>query len=188
MRAGRSRFAIQDGIEDDRRSVAAKWNEAGSHLVKNRSEGEQIGAGVEFLALGLLRRHVGYSSDGGAWAGQIFQAHAGGGLALPPAQRVGLAGSNFCQAEIENLGVAALGDKNVGRLDVAMDNAFGVRRIECVGDLNRQAQQHFSFEWPAGDTMLQRHTIQKLHGDEGLAVFFADFVNGADVGMVQCGS
>ena len=33
--------------------------------------------------------------------------------------------------------------------------------------------------------MLQRHAIQKLHGDERLAVLLADFVNGADVGMVQ---
>ena len=40
-----------------------------------------------------------------------------------------------------------------------------------------------------GDAMLQRHAVQKLHGDERLAVLFADFVNGADVGVVQrrCG-
>ncbi len=29
--------------------------------------------------------------------------------------------------------------------------------------------------------------VQKLHGDEGLAVLLADFVDGADVGMVQSG-
>ena len=36
--------------------------------------------------------------------------------------------------------------------------------------------------------MLQGLAVEKLHGDEGLAIFFADVVNGADVGMVQCGS
>ena len=37
--------------------------------------------------------------------------------------------------------------------------------------------------------MLQRLAVEKLHGDEGLAVFFADVVNGANVGVVQgrCG-
>jgi hypothetical protein len=34
--------------------------------------------------------------------------------------------------------------------------------------------------------MLQRHSIEKLHGDEGVAMLIVDFVNGADVGMVQC--
>src|ERR1039458_8452776 len=33
--------------------------------------------------------------------------------------------------------------------------------------------------------MLQGYTIEKLHGDESPAVFFADVVNRADVGMVQ---
>jgi hypothetical protein len=33
--------------------------------------------------------------------------------------------------------VAAVGDKNVCRLDVAVDNALGVGRIERVGDFNR---------------------------------------------------
>ena len=36
-----------------------------------------------------------------------------------------------------------------------------------------------------GDQVLQRHAIQELHGDEHAAVFFADVINGADVGMVQ---
>ena len=35
--------------------------------------------------------------------------------------------------------------------------------------------------------MLQRVAIEKFHGDEGLAVLLVDFVDGADVGMVQSG-
>src|SRR5271154_7028337 len=33
--------------------------------------------------------------------------------------------------------------------------------------------------------MLQRQSIQKLHGDECLAVLVVDFVDGADVGVIQ---
>ena len=35
--------------------------------------------------------------------------------------------------------------------------------------------------------MLQRHAVQILHDDERLPVLLADFVDGADVGMVQGG-
>ena len=33
--------------------------------------------------------------------------------------------------------------------------------------------------------MLQSHAIQKFHGDEGLAVFLTDVVDGADIGVIQ---
>ena len=35
--------------------------------------------------------------------------------------------------------------------------------------------------------MLQRHAIQKLHGNERLLAVFADFVDGANVGMIESG-
>ena len=35
--------------------------------------------------------------------------------------------------------------------------------------------------------MLQRHAIEKFHDDEGLMFLLADFINRADVGMVQGG-
>src|SRR6266550_2907000 len=34
--------------------------------------------------------------------------------------------------------------------------------------------------------MLQRHAIEKLHGDEGLTVVFTNVVDCADVRMIQC--
>ena len=49
-------------------------------------------------------------------------------------------GCDLRQPEIQNLGVAALGDKNIGGFDVAVDDAFGVRGVECVGNLNRQTE------------------------------------------------
>ena len=69
-----------------------------------------------------------------------------------------------------------------------MNDAFGMRRVQRVRNLNRQCQQHVQFHRTPGDQVLQRHAIQILHGDESLAVLLANFVNGADVGMVQRGS
>jgi len=36
--------------------------------------------------------------------------------------------------------------------------------------------------------MFQRHAVQKLHHNEGLTTLLPDFINGADIRMVQGGS
>ena len=121
---------------------------------------------------------------------EILQADARRWPGSRPARRgwIGCARGNFRQAEVENLGVSALGDENVGGLDVAMDDAFAVRGVERVGDFDGQAEQDVHFQRTAGDAVLEGHAIQILHGDEGLAVLLADVVDGADVGMIERGS
>src|SRR5437899_9712909 len=44
------------------------------------------------------------------------------------------------------------------------------------------------FNWAPCDRMLQSHAFQVLHGNKACALAFADFVDRADVGMVECGS
>ena len=51
--------AIEDGVENCRRSVAARRERAGGHFVENDAEREKVGAGVEGFAAGLLGGHVG---------------------------------------------------------------------------------------------------------------------------------
>src|SRR4051812_35018142 len=96
--------------------------------------------------------------------------------------------ADFCQSEIEDLGVIAFGDENIRRLNVAMDNVLGVRRLERVCNFNRQTQKQSKFNRTEGDAVLQRRPFQKLHRDERLIVVLSNFVNRADVGMVQRGS
>src|SRR5208282_1698886 len=89
------------------------------------------------------------------------------------------------QAEVENLGVSPVGDKNVCRLDVAVDDSLGVRGVESVGNLNRQAEQDFRLHGLSADAMLERLAVQKLHGNERLPVLLADIVNRANVGVIE---
>ena len=134
------RSAIQNRVEDDCRGFAAERQRAGRHLVEHGAEGKQVGAGVEFLAARLLGRHVGDRADGGAGAGEVLFDGAGGHFRRRASGQVGvLADGHLGQAEVENLGVAALGHKNVCRLDVAVDDAFGCAR--------RRARRRF--RWPS---------------------------------------
>ena len=55
----------------------------------------------------------------------------------------------FGQPEIQNLGVPAFGDKNIGGLDVAVDDPLGVGGVECVRDTRFRATTGFQF--PADD-------------------------------------
>ena len=46
----------------------------------------------------------------------------------------------FCQSEIENLRLVTVGDKNVRRLDVAVDDVLGMGGLESVCHLNGELQ------------------------------------------------
>ena len=81
--------------------------------------------------------------------------------------------------------MAATRDKNVGRLDVAMNDALAVGGIERVGNLDCQVKKQLGLQRLAGDLVLQGHAIEKLHGDERAPFVIADLVNRADVGMIQ---
>src|SRR5579872_6846825 len=66
-----------------------------------------------------------------------------------------------------------------------MDDSGCVSCIESIGDFNGQRQQNLGIQRTSGDAMFQGHALQELHGNELAILVTADFVNGADVGMVQ---
>ena len=68
-----------------------------------------------------------------------------------------------------------------------MENAFRMCRIECVGNLNRQLQQVLVSQGLSCNATLKSLSIHQFHRNEGLAFALVDFVNRADIGMVQGG-
>src|SRR5438132_32258 len=81
--------------------------------------------------------------------------------------------------------MASLSDKNVGRLNVPVDDAFGVGGVERIRDLDTQPQQKFHLQGLRADVVFQSRALQMLHDNESAPALFADVVNRADVGMVQ---
>ena len=51
-----------------------------------------------------------------------------------------------------------------------------------------ERQQRFSFQRTPRDAVLQRRAVQKLHDDERLPILLPDLMDGADIGVIQCGS
>ena len=95
--------------------------------------------------------------------------------------------SDLRQPKIENLRLTSIRDEDVGRLDVAVDYAFGVRSVQRIGDLDAQIEHRFDLQRLAIDLVPERLPFQQLHGDEGSPIGLVDFVDRADVRVVQRG-
>ena len=92
------------------------------------------------------------------------------------------------KAEVEDLDLSARRHKDVGGLDVAVDDSPGVRGIERARRSGRPSRgAAIRFERTGGDAVLERRAIEQLHGDERPALVLVDVENGADVGVVQGG-
>ena len=81
--------------------------------------------------------------------------------------------------------MSALGDENVGGLDVAVNYPLGVRGVQRVGNFNPQLEDFVLGQRLSVDLGLERLAIHKFHGDKFEAVLLANVKNRADVGMIQ---
>ena len=176
--------AIQNRVVENRRCVSIEGHASRGHFVEDSAEAEEVRARVEHFAASLLGRHVSHSAEGDAGAGQMLGELIGGRLGH--GLRAG-GFHHFREAEVENLGAGARSDEDVGRLDVAMDDAASVSGVECAGDFDALVEKQFERHGLAFDAMLQRGAVEELHGDIGLAVRVADFVDDTDIPMVERG-
>ena len=95
--------------------------------------------------------------------------------------------SDLRQPKIENLRLTSIRDEDVGRLDVAVDYAFGVRSVQRIGNLDAQIEHRLDLQRLAIDLVPERLPFEQLHGDEGSPIGLVDFVDRADVRVVQRG-
>ena len=89
------------------------------------------------------------------------------------------------QAEVQNLYLPGRRQEDIAWLDVAMQNALAMRRIQRIRYLHSQVKQPGVGHGPPVVELVQALTLQQLHHDEGLLAAFIELVNGADAGMVQ---
>ena len=92
------------------------------------------------------------------------------------------------QTEIQNLRLPSLRHKNVRGLDVTMDDALAVCGVERVRNLNCEINRLFHGQRLARYSVFKRLSLHELHRDEQSSPFLGDFVDGANVRVIQCGS
>ena len=90
------------------------------------------------------------------------------------------------QPEIQNLHLAFFGEKNIGRLQIAVHNSFAMRRIEGHHDGNGKLQQPLRRKGPSANLVTQRAPLQQFHGQVRMAVELIHSIDGADIRMTQC--
>ena len=139
------------------------------------ASGEEIGPRVERLPAHLLWRHVVRCPDDGADLGE--SGRAVGGEA---------AGDRPGQTEVEQLH-AVRRQEQVRRLQIAMDHAARVQRVEGVENLQRDGGGIGRRQRPAHHARAERFAGQELHRQDQPAVGFLDLVELADVGMRDAG-
>ena len=69
-----------------------------------------------------------------------------------------------------------------------MHDALGVGRVQRVRHVDGDSQQLLDFQRAVADQMLQGLAFQVLHDNERGPIIFADVIDGANVGMIQCRS
>ncbi len=88
--------------------------------------------------------------------------------------------------EVHQLG-ACLRQHDVGRLQIAMDDARAMRFVERIGDVDRVRHRFVERQRSISQPRGQRFSLDQFHHQEVDAVVLADVVQRADVRMVQCG-
>jgi hypothetical protein len=82
---------------------------------------------------------------------------------------------NFGEAEVEDLGVAAFCDEEVGGFDVAMNDPLSVSGVERISGSDAEIEDLLDMKAAASDEMLQRGSFEKFHDEERTAEVGADF-------------
>ena len=132
---------------------------------------------IDVAAQSLLGTHVRHGSHDDAGAGHH--------LGLIAAFRFTWRRRELCESEVQHFYVAARRQHQVGRLDVAMHDAFGMRFVQRVAHLDANGNQFGKRERTTFQPNAQRLAFHIFHGEKAEAMVFADFVNVRDVGVSE---
>ncbi len=153
LREGHGRFG-DDARQDCPGVVALERRRAGQERVERRANGVDIRLESDLSSTDLFRRCVGRRAQKGAGEGQIARSV-----------------ERLRDAEITDLRSPGFIEKAVGGLDIPVENASRVGRLESFDDIqdgiDALRDRHRP---PARQPVLQRAPAHQLHADDGIAL------------------
>ena len=191
-RVGGKRAPIGRSFEDgDNRvgnRVAREGRATGDHLEEHAAERPDVGALVDRVAAGLLGAHVRGRSDDPV-VSNVARKHGWQMRQVASAVRVA---RGHRQPEIEHFDLAACREFEIGRLQIAMDDALAVCGVEGIGNLPGDRQRFIEGQASVGDASCaarelvgQRRPLDQLHDNRRRASGVLEAVNRGDVRMIQ---
>ena len=162
------------GVEAGRLAFAGEWDPAGQQFEEQAAERVDVDPGVDRAAGDLLGGDV---VEGADEAPGLGQARLGGDVAG--------------DAEVRDVGVLfalLAAEQDVGGLDVAVDQAGGVDRVEAVADLGDQRHRVGGVEPAvAVDPAAEVRAGNEAHRDVGHAPLLAGRVDRDHIGVLDRG-
>ena len=144
---------------------------AGQAFVEHACQRVDVRRRIDRLALESLGGHVGHRAQRAARRRQPHLACGAG------------------QAEVDQIHEVAIGDQNVRRLDVAVDQTRSVRVIQCRRDLFGHLHAEFRIEWPVavGENRAQVAALDQAHIQIEPVVDLAESVDRHHMRIVEPG-
>jgi hypothetical protein len=95
--------------------------------------------------------------------------------------------NRFSQTEVENLDNAVWPDFDVGRLQIAMDDAVRVRAFKGVAHLPRDRKNFVRRQGTAPETLGEVFALDEFHGERDTSGLLFEPIDLSDVRMIQRG-
>ena len=167
--ADRDRVLVQDGVRDRDSLIADEGEPPGQELVHDDPEREEVRPAVHLLPGDLLRRHVGRRPQDGVALGERASPR------------------DLGQPEVHHLDAPFRGALDVRALDVAVNDAVGMRLPERVQDLEGHRHDLAPGKRPRRDQFAQGDPRHVFHREEDVFPVGPHLVDDRGVGMVERG-
>jgi hypothetical protein len=176
-RVGRVSQDRRDGVG---RGLTLERARPRRHLVENDPKREEIRSVIRGPALDLLRRHVGHRAHHLTVLGQRLGGRLVAALGVELRAQLG-------EPEIEDLDVAVGRHHDVGRLEIAMDDAARMRGDQRVDHRLSNSHQLFDPHPRRRNHPLEGAPLDIAHGQKPRPVRLFHRVDGDDVGVLDRG-
>ena len=139
------RGVVENPVKGDRSGRAGEGMLSSRKLIQHHAQRENIAARIQGFAPRLFRGHVSDGADGRSRSGKQLICerlrYRVTRVVAPRAAWDGVSRFELSQPEVENFRLPGGRHKDVARLDVAVDDALSMRRVQRVCHLDPEIQQ-----------------------------------------------